>query len=291
MASRSIRRALGLALVVVVAVGATACGGGGDSKASTPTTSGANAFVLWAPSDIQASVDRILRAYKKRFPDVEVTTVYEAQADLNDRLLVGERPDLYIGTGAQVNSLGDDGTLPKDTRLLGTDALVIAVAPGNPKKIADYTVFELDPLTRSGLCKPDVGCGRAARTVLSDLRIIPAPDVTAPDAKTLVNQVAAGDLDAAVVYRSDAVRAVRAHQIGIVRVSGGDHGVTEYKMVIVHPGAAVDSFLKYVKRSKTVSEILQNAGLAPLVPPQPGQGKAPAAPSDTEAPQQDQQPN
>ena len=162
-ASRTPVRALGLVLAVLLTLGATACGGGGDDdKASTPDTSAADAFTLWAPVDIQGSVEKIVKSYRKKFPTVEVTTVYETQADLNDRLLVGERPDLYIGTGPQVNSLGDDGTLPKDTRLIGTDALVIAVAPGNPKGFADYTDFGLEPLTRTGLCKPDVACGRAA---------------------------------------------------------------------------------------------------------------------------------
>jgi molybdate transport system substrate-binding protein len=303
LVSRSRVRALGLALSLLLVVGATACGGS-DKKASTPTTSGANGFVLWAPSDIQSVVDRTLRVYKQRFPDVAVTTVYETQADLNDRFLQGERPDLFIGTGAGVSSLVNDGTLPQksDIRLFGTDALVIAVAPGNPKKINDYTPFGLDPLTRSGLCKPDIGCGRAARTVLADLHIVPAPDESDPSANNLIQQVAQGGLDAAIVYRSDAVQEVRDNKISIVRVGSGEHGTTDYRLVVVHPGEAVDSYLRFLQRSKTVDSILLNAGLSALVPPQPGQGQHPAKNEDqpdqgtdttpsSDTPSSDTQPN
>ena len=97
--------------------------------------------------------------------------------------------------------------------------------------------------------------------------------MTAPDAKTLVNQVADGDLDAAIVYRSDAVRAVTDGRISIVRISGGDHGTTDYRLVIVHPGEAVDAFVRYIRRSKIAADVLKRAGLVPLARHRPHPGR------------------
>ena len=62
-------------------------------------------------------------------------------ATLNDRLIQGETPDLYIGTAIEVQQAAQDGTLPDEQVDFGEDTVVMIVPPGNPAGVATLDVF------------------------------------------------------------------------------------------------------------------------------------------------------
>lgn len=253
---------------MLLVVAASACGDDGGDKADTSQEQGsATSLVIWAPTQIKRVTDNVIRVFQQQNPDVEVQVVNEPAADLKDRLLLGERPDLIFGTARQLNELTDTGRLPEDTTEFGEDVVQLVVAPGNPKGISELSVFGDDPTTTSGLCDADSSCGKAARTILEKARIQPLPDVTAPNASTLLDQIESGAVDVGLLWRSQTAKAEKQGRVSTVSLPERSTSVVPFRIVQVRAGDASQAFLTLVKEGRQVKTALRNAGLAPPAAP------------------------
>jgi molybdate transport system substrate-binding protein len=256
-------------LLVALTLVAVACGGGGNndedssSNGSAPNTGGDDTFTLWAPTSLQRPVEGVIAKFNKRREDIKIETVFGNGPELNDRLLVGERPDLYVGSANDLARLANEGTIPEEHADLGTDVLQIIVAPGNPKNIVDLAVFGVDPTTTSGLCVAEAPCGRAARSLLGRSGVNAAPDTVEQRPPDLIDKIASGQVDAGIVYRSQAVKPVAAGQVAAVGISDAVNVKVDYQFAIIRRGAAVEAFLKFVNNTDSTLRALQQAGLAP----------------------------
>jgi molybdate transport system substrate-binding protein len=271
--SRRTRRVVIAGLLAIFALLAVACGddGGGDDNAdqndnATVQEGEANRLTLWATKDLERTVAAILRQHEQRHPDQEIEVVYAPSQELNDKLLLGERPDLLLGTARQLNTLSDEGSIPDELVDFGADPLQIVVAPGNPKNITSLDVFGIDAGTNVGLCAPDVGCGRSARRALSDARVTAAPDSTEPDAKTLLDKIADGQLDAGILARTQVAKAVRNGRVTAIDLPSTTGAGNEFKIAVIRRGGAVNAFLTYLDESVGVQKILESNGLLPPPP-------------------------
>lgn len=253
-----------LTALFALALLAVACGGGGGGDEATPETSGPDSFTIWAPEGLQGPVDAVVQKFKKRNPDITVDAVYAAGPELNDRLLQGERPDLYVGSGKDVETLADDGTLPGDFVDFGEDTVVFLVPPGNPKNVTSLDAFGLDPTTTSALCDATTPCGRGGRAVLVNANITAAPDVTAPTPQALIEQVSKGAVDAGLAYRTQAVRARQKDLVQYAAIPTTVQVDVPYRIAVVRPGEAVDAFTTFVDNAEINQKILAQFGLAPL---------------------------
>ena len=99
------------ALAMLLAVVSIACSGddGGDGDAASQEQGSATSLVIWAPNQIKSVTDNAIRVFQQKHPDVEIQVVNESAAELKDRLLLGERPDLIFGSARQLNELIDTG--------------------------------------------------------------------------------------------------------------------------------------------------------------------------------------
>ena len=92
----------------------------------------------------------------------------------------------------------------------GFDTLEIVVPNGNLNKIGGLQDIGKDTKYRVGLCNPFVACGPAAKTGYGMAGVQPPePALESASANALIDGVATGKLDAAVVYRTD----VAAHRV------------------------------------------------------------------------------
>jgi ABC-type molybdate transport system substrate-binding protein len=261
------RSLLRTALVVLLAVTltATACGdgGGNDEAESAPPVGSPSKFTIWAPTNVQKAVESAVARFKNKNPGIEVEMVFAPGQDLEDRLIVGEHPDLYLTTARNLEELSADTEFVARTKF-GVDRLELVVAPGNPKSITNLSVFDSNPLTTSGLCPREEACGRSARVLLDDQQIVPKPDVTLPNVQ-LVQGVAGGTIDATLVFRSQAVKARRNGAVEYVPLPSTQRIDLEYQIGTIVPGEAADKFLAdFAEEHPSVLKILSVSGFAPL---------------------------
>ena len=116
-----------------------------------------------------------------------------------------------------------DVTWP-DEQSIASNALVLAVAPGNPGNVEELRALE-DAELVIGSCAIEVPCGRLANAATTALGVTTTPDTEETSARALTAKLIAGEIDAALVYRSDA----RAAGLEVVPVDGLDTFVNEYR--------------------------------------------------------------
>jgi molybdate transport system substrate-binding protein len=251
-----------------------ACGGGSDnSDEDAKTDSGkapgggsADHIVLWANESQRSLVEAIVTKFNKRYPDVDVEIVTGRGRELTDRLLQGETPDLFLSTANDLSKLAREGSFPDEQVEVGRDPMQIIVPAGNPGRVADgdLEVFGFDPSTTTGLCAADAACGRAARALLANARINPTPDVTTATTSELVSKLASGQLDAGLLYRSEATKPRIKGTVEAVPIPSTLNVETVYQIGTGRHGPAADQFVEFVRKGESLEKILQQAGLAPL---------------------------
>lgn len=214
-------RAVGAALCCVLSV--AACGGGDGDRSVR----------VAAASSLTEVVDALDELLDARGHDLEVEADLSGSANLARQLLDGAPADVFLAADeATMATLVEGGLAVGDVVDLATNRLVIAVPKGNPGGVED-----LDDLARSellvGRCADAVPCGRLALDELDESAIDDRADTEEPNVRSLLAKVAAGELDAALVYatdvrgRNDVVaiddpRLDRVNRYQAVVVDGGD---------------------------------------------------------------------
>lgn len=139
--------------------------------------------------------------------DLAVEADLGGSATLVRQILDGAPADVFVSADEEtMDRLVDAGGAVGTPVTVATNVLVLVVPAGNE---ADVT--GLGDLARPelaiGRCADDVPCGRLALSELDDAGIEDVADTEEPDVRSLLAKVVLGELDAALVYRTDALAA------------------------------------------------------------------------------------
>ncbi|MCY4495277.1 MAG: substrate-binding domain-containing protein [Acidimicrobiaceae bacterium] len=185
--------------------------------------------VIFAASSLAAVTDDIDDALEAGGIDPP-EWVPGASSRLIAQVRDGARPDIVISADdTQLRGiLGLGYVVVEEPRI--TNRLVLAVADGNPAQLTSIDDLSLDgPLI--GLCAPEVPCGAAALRIAAEFGITIRPDTAEPNVRALAHKLANGELDAGLVYATDA-RSLGLQTIADARIA--EHGdcsnpaVTQY---------------------------------------------------------------
>jgi molybdate transport system substrate-binding protein len=193
------------AMCLVVTVGALAgCGGGNDGSG---TSGPSGKIVVLAASSLAESFTALGNAFEAEHPGTTVSFSFAASSELATQIEQGAPADVFASaspaTMAQVSDAGDTAGTP--VTFVG-NTLEIAVPAGNPAKVTGLADFAKKDLTIA-LCAPEVPCGVAADKVFAAAKVTPAPDTLEADVKATLAKVTLGEVDAALVYKTDVIAA------------------------------------------------------------------------------------
>lgn len=254
---RRVRVALAGAAVAALVAG---CGGdpaGGPAGASGGVTGTVSVF---AAASLTESFTRIGRDFEAAHPGTTVVFNFAGSSALATQINQGAPADVFASaaalTMATVTEAGNaDGTPATFTR----NQLVIAVPAGNPKGITGLADLA-DRGVKVALCADQVPCGAAARSALDAASVALTPVTLEQDVKGALSKVTLGEVDAALVYRTDA-RAAAAKVTG-VEFPESARAVTDYPIVALRDApnpAGGRAFVEYV-RSGRGQAVLAEAG-------------------------------
>lgn len=193
--------------LVAAALLLVACGGG-------PARSGEQVLVSAA-----ASLTNAFRALEVAFedahPGVDVVLNIGPTPGLRAQILEGAPVDVFASADEEnMAALVRAGAVAGQPQGFATNGMTIVVPAGNPGGVTGLEDFAREDLL-IGLCAEPVPCGRYARTVLEKAGVAPTVDTEEPDVRTLLTKVAAGELDAGIVYTTDAFAVEGVEEIPI----------------------------------------------------------------------------
>jgi molybdate transport system substrate-binding protein len=259
------RQAVGTALLLTVLALAgcaptaesgstTAAGRSGESGPGATGT-----LTVFAAASLTDAFSRIAAQFEAENPDVTVMLSLGASSSLAQQIAAGAPADVFAAASPatmQVVIEAGDAAAPQ---VFVRNRLQIAVPPDNPGHITGLTDFANEDLTLA-LCAVEVPCGAAAAKVFTATGIQPAPDTLEQDVRAALSKVVLGEVDAALVYRTD-VLAAGADVMGIAFPEAAQ-AINDYPLAVLqdapNPGTA-RAFVGYVLSSEG-QKVLADAG-------------------------------
>ncbi|WP_030327407.1 molybdate ABC transporter substrate-binding protein [Micromonospora parva] len=247
------------AMAVVMALAAAGCGAG-DDKASGADGRGTGAVTVFAAASLTESFRRIGKEFEAANPGSTVTLNVAGSSALANQINQGAPADVFASAApANMATVTEAGNADGTPTVFARNQLVIAVPRDNPKGVTGLADLSR-PGVKVALCANQVPCGAAARTVLDAAGVALTPVTLEQDVKGALAKVKLGEVDAALVYRTD-VRAASADVTG-VEFPESARAVNDYPIVALKDApnpAGARAFVAYV-RSAPAQTVLAEAG-------------------------------
>jgi len=222
---------------------------------SCGASSGDDPILILAPSSLaplQSSFDDALADQGHDAP----TWIFAGSQTLITQLNSGAPADVIISADAttfEQTLAAIDG--PAQTASITTNQLVVAVAPNNPGNVTSLDDFA-DPQRTIGICVPTAPCGRLAAEAAATLGVEISADTQESNARALTAKIELGELDAGLVYRTDALAA----DLSTVAAPQLEQFTNEYLAAAISADA---NFVIEFMTSDTAAAILTDAGFGP----------------------------
>jgi len=239
--------ALGLAVFAALAFGGCAAGGGSagggsaadgsDASASTnpDTDATPTTLTVFAAASLTEAFDALAADFEAQHPDLDVALSYGGSAALAQQIVEGAPVDVFASAAQPQMRVVVEAGLAEDPVVFATNTLELVVPAGNPAAVTELADLA-DPDLRIALCDPTVPCGAASDALLAEEGVTASPDTLESDVKAVLTKVVLGEVDAALVYRTDARAAGDA--VEGIDVPGAASVVNRYPIAAV--GAAAD---------------------------------------------------
>lgn len=164
-----------------------------------------------AAISLKDALDAIKQAYASQAPAVSLSMNYGASGTLQLQIEQGAPVDTYISAAPkQMDALESKGLLLEGTRKdLLRNGIVLIVPKGSTLSITNFQDLLKTDVKRVALGEPTVvPAGKYAQEVLTHLGIytqVNAKAVLAKDVRQVLTYVETGDVDAGIVYTTDAL--------------------------------------------------------------------------------------
>ncbi|MEU8179390.1 molybdate ABC transporter substrate-binding protein [Micromonospora sp. NPDC049047] len=258
MSARAVRTAVA-ALVAAVAV--AGCGAGGDQSSGGADDGRVTGTVtVFAAASLTESFTRIGKDFEAAHPGSTVTLNFAGSSALANQINQGAPADVFASASpTNMTTVTKAGAADGAPSVFARNQLVIAVPRGNPAAVTGLADLSR-PGVKVALCANQVPCGAAARTALDAAGVTLTPVTLEQDVKGALAKVKLGEVDAALVYRTDA-RAASADVTG-VEFPESARAINDYPIVALRDAPNPDgarAFVAYVT-STPARAILAEAG-------------------------------
>ena len=197
---------------VLAAAALALAGCGSDDSAAdsgAPRGSGdvGGDITVFAAASLTESFTRLGEDFEAAHPGVRVTFNFAGSSALANQIDEGAPADVFASAAQKnMDQVTDSGSVAANPVTFVTNTLEIAVPAGNPAKITGLADFA-DADLKIALCAEQVPCGAASKKVFDAAGITAAPDTLEQDVKAVLSKVSLGEVDAALVYRTDVLAA------------------------------------------------------------------------------------
>ncbi|HEX2772300.1 MAG TPA: molybdate ABC transporter substrate-binding protein [Micromonosporaceae bacterium] len=226
------------------------CNGSGGQPAGADQPAGAapsGTVTVFAAASLTESFGALGKQVEAANPGLTVAFNFAGSSGLATQINQGAPADVFAAASpATMRTVMDAGNGSGDARTFARNELVIAVPEGNPRGITGLADLAR-PGTKVAICAEQVPCGAAARKALSAAAVDLTPVTLEQDVKAALSKLTLGEVDAALVYRTDA--AASASTVDTVEFAESKQAVNDYPIVVLANApnpAGAQAFVEYV---------------------------------------------
>lgn len=245
------RRTAVAVLAALAALALTSCGDD-SSPSAAPSSAGLSGTVnVFAAASLTGTFTQLGKDFEAAHPGVKVVFNFAGSSALATQINQGAPADVFASAAPKnLDQVTDKGT----PTTFAKNELEIAVPKGNPAKITGLTDFA-NKDRKIALCAEQVPCGAAAKKVFEAAKLTPQPDSLEQDVKAAITKVSLGEVDAAMVYKTDVLAA--KDKVEGIEFPEASQAVNDYPIATLTKAANPDgakAFVDFVlsARGKTV---------------------------------------
>lgn len=223
-----------------------------------------------AAVSLKAPLETLKTGFEKATPGVSVAYNFGSSGSLEQQIVNGAPVDIFISAAAkQMDSLEKGGLIRPESRFVLLGNTVVLIAPAGTQKPTGFG--DLSTARTIAIGEPkSVPAGMYAMEVLTHFGLeaeVMEKLVYAKDVRQVLVYVESGNVDAGIVYGSDAAGSKSARIVAVA--PEGSHHKVEYPAAIVkssrHPVESA-AFLAFL-RSKEAMVLFKSAGFATTAGP------------------------
>lgn len=159
-------------------------------------------LTVFAASSLTGAFTTLETQFEKDHSDVDVVLSFGSSTTLAEQITSGAPADVIATADEKsIDLVKDADQLTAAPTEFATNTLMIVTPPGNPGNVTGVeSLSTVDYVA----CDPSAPCGAAAQTMLENAGITAQPKTLEPDVATTLATVETGNVDAGIVYVTDA---------------------------------------------------------------------------------------
>jgi molybdate transport system substrate-binding protein len=241
-----VRQAAAMLVAGAATVALAACGT--DATPAAPASGVTGTVNVFAAASLTEAFTRVGKDFEAANPGSTITFNFAGSPALATQINEGAPADVFASASpATMKTVTDAGNADGSPVVFVQNQLVIAVANGNPKLIGGLRDLAR-PELKVALCAEQVPCGAAAKGALDAAGVTLEPVTLEHDVKAALAKVVLGEVDAALVYRTDVkARASDVDEVGFPESAGA---INDYPIVVLKNAgnkASARAFVAYVR--------------------------------------------
>ncbi|MFI7147351.1 molybdate ABC transporter substrate-binding protein [Nonomuraea sp. NPDC050022] len=254
-----------IALPVALALaGLSGCGSGQPATSSTASASasaagGAKEVTVFAAASLTGTFTELGKTFEAAHPGTTVKFNFGSSATLAQQIVQGAPADVFAAASPATMKTVTDGSLASAPTTFVRNKLEIAVPKDNPAKVDELKDLA-DSKVKVALCAEQVPCGAAAVKALDAAGLKVKPVTLEQDVKATLTKVELGEVDAALVYKTDVIASAGKAQ-GL-EFPEADKAINDYPIATLAKAPAGDLAKQFVDLvlSPQGKDVLTKAG-------------------------------
>lgn len=244
-----------LLTVIGLAVGLTSVSCSGEAATDN------SQLTVFAASSLTETFTELESAFEADHPGVDVVISFGSSGTLTEQITAGAPADVVAtADDTSMGVVADAQLLAGDPLPFASNTMVIATPPNNPagvESVADLASVDFV------MCDPSAPCGAAAERILSRLPTAPQPRSLEPDVKSVLTKVTLDEVDAGLVYVTDAIAAGDA--VDTVAIPADVNVINAYYIATVKDAPSPDLAADWISlvNSQAGQSVLEEAGFGP----------------------------
>ncbi|MEZ5115216.1 MAG: molybdate ABC transporter substrate-binding protein [Candidatus Nanopelagicales bacterium] len=242
-ALRGHRRVAALgAIALAVSLGLAGCGGGaGGSEGSGG--SGSGTVTVLAAASLTEAFEALAETYRSEHPGVDLRLSFGPSSGLAQQVVAGAPADVFAAASdATMATVVDAGAAAGTPAVFATNRLAI-VTPADSTRVGSLQDLAA-PGVSVAVCQEQVPCGAATAEMLQRAGVPVEAATYEADVKAVLTKVTLGEVDAGVVYVTDARAA--GDRVRVVDVPDDVNVTTSYPIAALAEAADPDAAADFV---------------------------------------------
>ncbi|MFI7048260.1 molybdate ABC transporter substrate-binding protein [Streptosporangium sandarakinum] len=250
-------------LPAVLVLGLSGCGSGGpdaSASASAPAAgAGAKEVTVFAAASLTGTFTELGRTFEAAHPGTTVKFNFGSSATLAQQITQGAPVDVFAAASPATMKTVTDASSAGSPTTFARNKLQIAVPKDNPAKVDDLADLT-DAKVKVALCAEQVPCGAAAAKALDAAGLKVTPVTLEQDVKATLTKVELGEVDAALVYRTDVIAS--AGKVTGIEFPEADKAINDYPIATLAKAPAGELAERFVDLvlSQQGRDVLTKAG-------------------------------